>query len=323
MVDLTNCDRRPARSAVTVRLASPRGFCAGVERAVRTVEDALALFGAPVFVRHEIVHNEHVIRRLKAMGAVFVEDLADVAQGRPVVLSAHGAPRSVHDAAKSLELLAIDATCPLVLKVHHEVRRHIAAGRHVILIGHRGHPEVVGTMGQAPPDAVTLIETEAEAATVDLPRRPLAYATQTTLSIDETASTIAMLQRRFPGIAGPRTSDICYATQNRQEAVKKISAGADCVLVVGSSHSSNSRRLVETALSSGAAAAHLVEDPRSFDLSVAGGAKIIGVTSGASAPEDLVETLLARLAELAPMVIETIDHVHEAVIFKPPMMKAG
>ncbi len=323
MVDLTNCDRPPARSAVTVRLASPRGFCAGVERAVRTVEDALALFGAPVFVRHEIVHNEHVIRRLKAMGAVFVEDLADVDQGRPVILSAHGAPRSVHDAAKSRKLLAIDATCPLVLKVHHEVRRHIAAGRHVILIGHRGHPEVVGTMGQAPPDAVTLIETEAEAATVDISRRPLAYATQTTLSIDETASTVAILQRRFPGIVGPRTSDICYATQNRQEAVKKISPGADLVLVVGSSHSSNSRRLVETALSTGAAAAHLVEDPQSFDLSVAREATIIGVTSGASAPEDLVETLLARLAELGPIVIETIDHVQEDVIFKPPMMKAG
>lgn len=323
MVDLTNCDRPPAMSAVTVRLASPRGFCAGVERAVRTVEDALALFGAPVFVRHEIVHNEHVIRRLKAMGAVFVEDLADVDQGRPVILSAHGAPRSVHDAAKSRKLLAIDATCPLVLKVHHEVRRHIAAGRHVILIGHRGHPEVVGTMGQAPPDAVTLIETEAEAATVDISRRPLAYATQTTLSIDETASTVAILQRRFPGIVGPRTSDICYATQNRQEAVKKISPGADLVLVVGSSHSSNSRRLVETALSTGAAAAHLVEDPQSFDLSVAREATIIGVTSGASAPEDLVETLLARLAELGPIVIETIDHVQEDVIFKPPMMKAG
>ncbi len=318
-----NCDRHRDKAAVTVRLASPRGFCAGVERAVRTVEDALALFGAPGFVRHEIVHNQHVIRRLKAMGAVFVEDLEDVALGRPVILSAHGAPRSVYDAAHSRQLLTIDATCPLVLKVHHEVRRHIARGRHVLLIGHHGHPEVVGTMGQAPSGAVTLIETEHEGTTVTIPPGPLAYASQTTLSIDETATIVAILKRRFPSIAGPRTSDICYATQNRQEAVKKISPGADLVLVVGSSHSSNSRRLVETALSFGAAAAHLVEDPQSLDLSVAKEAMVIGVTSGASAPENLVETLLARLADLHPIIIETIEHVREDVVFKRPMMKAG
>lgn len=323
MTALEECDSRPDRAALTVRLASPRGFCAGVERAVRTVEDALAVFGAPVFVRHEIVHNEHVIRRLKAMGAVFVDDLADVDADRPVIFSAHGAPRSAHDDANSRKLLTIDATCPLVLKVHNEVRRHIAGGRHVILIGHRGHPEVIGTMGQAPQDAVTLIETENEAATVEVPPGLLAYATQTTLSIDETAAIVAILQRRFPGLTGPRTSDICYATQNRQEAVKKISVGADLVLVVGSSHSSNSRRLVETALSSGAAAARLVENPQSFDLSIAAEARVIGVTSGASAPESLVETLLARLAELRPIVIETVEHLREDVVFKQPMMKAG
>lgn len=308
---------------VTVRLASPRGFCAGVERAVRTVEEALALFGAPVFVRHEIVHNAHVIRRLQAMGAVFVEDLAAVTSGRPVVFSAHGAPRAAYDEARARRLLAIDATCPLVLKVHHEVKRHLAHGRHILLIGHGGHPEVAGTLGQAPAEAVTLIETAAEAEAVSPPEKPLAYATQTTLSVDDAAAIVSVLQRRFPGIEGPHKTDICYATQNRQEAVKKIAPGADIVLVVGSPQSSNSRRLVETALAAGAAAASLVDDPDRFDLAAVDAASVVGVTSGASAPEHLVETLLRRLAERRRLVIETIEHVREDIVFKPPMMMAG
>ncbi len=310
-------------AALMVRLASPRGFCAGVERAVRTVEDALAVFGAPVFVRHEIVHNKHVVDRLKAMGAVFIEDLAAVADGRPVVFSAHGAPQSAYNEAHDRKLMAIDATCPLVLKVHNEVRRRIAEGRHVILVGHHGHPEIVGTTGQAPAGAVTIIETIAEAEALQPNTKPLAYVTQTTLSVDDAAAIIGVLERRFPGIVGPRKSDICYATQNRQEAVKKIAPGADCVLVVGSPQSSNSRRLVEAALAAGAKAAFLVEDPAAFDLSVTQGARIIGVTSGASAPEDLVETLLRRLAERTLIAIETVEHVREDVVFKQPMMMAG
>lgn len=309
--------------AVLVRLASPRGFCAGVERAVRTVEEALAAFGAPVFVRHEIVHNAHVVNRLKAMGAVFVEDLAEVAAGRPVIFSAHGAPRSAYDQASARALVAIDATCPLVLKVHHEVRRHVAQGRHVILIGHAGHPETIGTMGQAASETVTLVETVEDAELIAPPADLLAYATQTTLSVDDAAAIIAVLKRRFPAIEGPRRSDICYATQNRQEAVKLISPGADLVFVVGSPQSSNSKRLVEAALGAGAAEALLVDDPALLDLSIFDGAKIIGVTSGASAPEYLVEVLLKRLAERFAIRIDTIEHVREDVVFKQPMLMAS
>lgn len=310
-------------AAIKVRLAAPRGFCAGVERAIRTVEDALALFGTPVFVRHEIVHNVHVVRRLKAMGAVFVEDLAEVAPGRPVVFSAHGAPRAAYDEAHARTLLTIDATCPLVLKVHNELRRHVSQGRHVFLIGHRGHPEVIGTMGQATNDAVTLVETTADAETAPAPANPAAYATQTTLSVDDASAIIAILRRRFPGIVGPRKADICYATQNRQNAVKQIAPGADVVLVVGSSQSSNSRRLVETAIATGAGAAYLVEEPATFDLSILDGARVIGVTSGASAPEDLVETLLARIAGWAPIAVETVERAREDVVFKQPAMMAS
>lgn len=308
---------------VRVLLASPRGFCAGVERAVRTVEDALATFGAPVFVRHEIVHNVHVVRRLKAMGAVFVEDLAAVELGRPVIFSAHGAPRAAFHEAQTRALMAIDATCPLVLKVHNEVRRHVAQGRHVILIGHGGHPEMIGTMGQVAAGAVTLVETTEEAESVSPPNTLLAYATQTTLSIDDAAEIIAVLKRRYPAILGPRRSDICYATQNRQEAVKAIAPGADIVFVIGSPQSSNSNRLVETALIAGARKALLVDDPALLDLSIADGAKLIGVTSGASAPEYLVEELLTRLAERFSMKVETIEQVREDVSFKQPLPLAS
>ncbi|MFN0022577.1 MAG: 4-hydroxy-3-methylbut-2-enyl diphosphate reductase [Parvularculaceae bacterium] len=306
-----------------VRLASPRGFCAGVDRAVRTVEDALARFGAPVYVRHEIVHNAHVVRRLKAMGAVFVEELADVPADRPVIFSAHGASRAAHEEAERRGLIAVDATCPLVLKVHNEVRRHAGIGRHVILIGHAGHPEVIGTMGQAPAGAVSLVETIADAERIAPPAASLAYVTQTTLSVDDASAIIGVLTRRFPAIAGPRKSDICYATSNRQDAVKKIAPGADIVLVVGSRASSNSNRLVDAALAAGARRACLVEDPANADLAISDGAGVIGVTSGASAPEDLVEVLLARLAERFTLRIETIDTVAEDVVFKQPMMLAS
>ena len=309
--------------AAVVRLASPRGFCAGVDRAIRTVEEALAAFGAPVFVRHKIVHNAHVVSRLKAMGAVFIEDLSEVDAERPLIISAHGAPRSAYDEANSRALLMIDATCPLVLKVHNEVRRHIAHGRHVILIGHGGHPEVIGTMGQATRGTVTLVETVEDAAAFSPPDGPLAYATQTTLSIDDAAAIVEILKRRFPAIAGPRRSDICYATQNRQEAVKLISPGADVVFVVGSPQSSNSKRLVEAALGAGAARALLVDDPALLDLSAFDDARIIGVTSGASAPEHLVENLLRRLADRRAMRVETVDHIREDVVFKQPMLMAS
>ncbi|MCB2098226.1 MAG: 4-hydroxy-3-methylbut-2-enyl diphosphate reductase [Parvularculaceae bacterium] len=311
-----------ARATLTIRLASPRGFCAGVERAIRTVEDALALFGAPVFVRHEIVHNAHVVERLKAMGAVFIETVDDAAPGRPLIFSAHGAPQSAYDEARARDITPIDATCPLVHKVHQEIRRHVGKGRHVVLIGHRGHPEVIGAMGQAPAGAVTLVETKEDAETIT-PPASLAYATQTTLSIDDAAQIIEILTRRFPGIEGPRRSDICFATQNRQEAVKLIAPGADTVLVVGSPQSSNSNRLVETALVAGARSAMLVDDPRSFDLEKIKGARVVGVTSGASTPEDLVESLLARLASIARIDVRTVEKTQEIVSFKTPALLAG
>ncbi len=307
---------------LTVRLASPRGFCAGVERAVRAVEDALSRFGAPIFVRHEIVHNRHVVRRLEAMGAVFVESLDGVPAGRPVIFSAHGAPKAAFDEAEARRLLTIDATCPLVTKVHNEVRRHLSIGRHIVLVGHRGHPEVIGTMGQAPAGSVSLLESLEEAAAFTPPADALAYVTQTTLSVDDTAEIVRLLERRFPGIAGPRKSDICYATTNRQDAVKKIAPGADLVLVIGSPASSNSNRLVDTAIKAGAREARLLESPADFDLQTIGGG-VLGVTAGASAPEDLVEALLTRLAGAFRLRIETVDSVREDVVFKQPLMLAS
>jgi len=321
--DLVTASFVDPRPPLTIRLAAPRGFCAGVERAVRTVEDALARFGAPIYVRHEIVHNRHVVRRLEAMGAVFTDDLACVPKGRPVIFSAHGAPQSAFDEADRRKLRTIDATCPLVTKVHNEVRRHVSLGRHVVLIGHKDHPEIIGTIGQAPPGSVTLVSTLGEAEAFASPAAPLAYATQTTLSVEDTAEIVALLQSRFPSLAGPRKSDICYATTNRQDAVKKIAPGADLVLVVGSPTSSNSNRLVDTALGAGARQAQLVDDPANFDLETVASLSVLGVTSGASSPEDLVELLLARIAERFPIIVDTIDHVREDVVFKQPMMLAS
>ncbi|MEQ1931178.1 MAG: 4-hydroxy-3-methylbut-2-enyl diphosphate reductase [Parvularculaceae bacterium] len=307
---------------LTVVLASPRGFCAGVERAVRTVEEALAVHGAPVYVRHEIVHNAHVVRRLQAMGAVFVEDVNLAPADRPIVFSAHGAPKSAHDAAALRMRSVIDATCPLVHKVHAELRRHVARGRHVILVGHGGHPEVEGTMGQVPEGAVTLVETLADIAALSPPAGALAYATQTTLSVDDVSAAVAALQARFPQIEGPKGGDVCYATQNRQDAVKAVAPRCDMVLVFGSPTSSNSRRLVDVARASGCPDAELVDDPRAFDLARLQSVARLGVTSGASAPEELVEDFLARLALDFRLVVETVETVKEDVFFKRPLIAA-
>ena len=311
--------RPPAKPTLTVRLATPRGFCAGVDRAIQIVERAIEKYGAPVYVRHEIVHNRHVVERLKAMGAVFVKELDDCPDDRPVVFSAHGVPKSVPATAKAREMLFLDATCPLVSKVHVEAERHHAAGRHIILIGHAGHPEVVGTMGQLPPGAISLVETVLDAETFQRPDdAPLAYATQTTLSVDDTAEILATLKRRFPELPDPHKEDICYATTNRQEAVKRLGQGCDLVLVVGSKNSSNSVRLVEVAMRAGARDARLVDDAGQVDWSWLDGVSTRGITAGASAPERLIEELVEAVrARFDAEVVEDAGE-RETVTFKLP-----
>ena len=313
--------RPPEKPPLTVRLATPRGFCAGVDRAIQIVERAIEKYGAPVYVRHEIVHNRHVVERLKAMGAVFVKELDDCPDDRPVVFSAHGVPKSVPATARAREMLYLDATCPLVSKVHVEAERHHAAGRHIVLIGHAGHPEVVGTMGQLPPDAISLIETVADAEAFQRPGdAPLAYATQTTLSVDDTAEILATLKRRFPELPDPHKEDICYATTNRQEAVKRLGLGCDLVLVVGSKNSSNSVRLVEVAMRAGAKDARLVDDAGQVDWSWMEGVSTLGITAGASAPERLIEELVdAVRARFDAEVIEDAGE-RETVTFKLPRL---
>lgn len=313
----------PEMSPVTVRLAEPRGFCAGVERAIRTVEEALAKYGAPVYVRHEIVHNTHVVSRLSAMGAVFVDEVSEAPADRPIVVSAHGAPQSAFAEARAQGLETIDATCPLVQKVHAQVRRHHQRGAHILLVGHAGHPEVIGTMGQAPQGSVTLIETVEDAERLPAFEGPLAYVTQTTLSVTETAVVIAALKRRFPQIAAPTREDICYATTNRQNAVRAAATGCDLFVVIGSETSSNSRRLVETALECGALDAVLTEDADVFDWRRIAGARRIGISAGASAPESLVEDFLSALAQRRTIIIERIKVAEENISFKPPIRLAG
>ena len=312
-----------SRPPITVLLASPRGFCAGVDRAIQIVERAIAKYGAPVYVRHEIVHNRHVVDRLKALGAIFVEELDECPADRPVVFSAHGVPKSVPAEAQGRKMLYLDATCPLVSKVHVEAGRHHDAGREIVLIGHAGHPEVVGTMGQLPDGAVTLIETVADAQ-VFQPRDPanLAFVTQTTLSVDDTAGIVAALQARFPAIAAPHKDDICYATTNRQAAVKTIAARAQVLLVLGSANSSNSVRLAEVGLRSGAEA-HLIDDASGLDFAWLDGARTVGVTAGASAPEVLVQGVIDRLAERFEVTVEEVDAERETVTFKLPKVLAG
>ena len=307
------------RPKLKVLLASPRGFCAGVDRAIQIVEKAIAKYGAPVYVRHEIVHNRHVVERLRAVGAVFVEELEECPDDRPVVFSAHGVPKSVPAEAIQRQMIYLDATCPLVSKVHVEAERHFAAGREIVLIGHSGHPEVVGTMGQLPEGAVALIQTveEAEAFT---PRDPanLAFVTQTTLSLEDTAEMVEALRRRFPAISAPHKEDICYATTNRQEAVKALAERCDLLLVVGARYSSNSVRLVEVGLKAGAKQAQLIDEAAHIDWSWFDGVETLGLTAGASAPELLVQGVLATLSDRYDIEIEEIATRQETVTFKLP-----
>ncbi len=307
------------RPQLTVLLASPRGFCAGVDRAIQIVERAIEKFGAPVYVRHEIVHNRHVVDRLKAMGAVFVEEIDEAPADRPMIFSAHGVPKSVPAAAKQRQMLYLDATCPLVSKVHVEAQRHFDAGREIVLIGHAGHPEVIGTMGQLPEGTVALIETVEDVATwTPKDASNVAFVTQTTLSVDDTTEIIEALRARFPGISAPHKEDICYATTNRQEAVKHLADGSDLVLVVGSKNSSNSVRLVEVALKGGAKDARLIDDVSGLDFAWLDGAARVGLTAGASAPEALVQGVIDALSERYEVTVEEVAPARETVTFKLP-----
>jgi 4-hydroxy-3-methylbut-2-enyl diphosphate reductase len=299
-------------------IAAPRGFCAGVDRAIRIVELAIERLGAPVYVRHEIVHNRFVVDSLKAKGAVFVEELDDVPDGAPVVFSAHGVPKSVPAAAEARGLDYLDATCPLVSKVHSQAERLVAAGRHILFVGHKGHPEVIGTFGQVPEGRMTLIETVADVAVL-APADPdnLAFLTQTTLSVDDTAEVIAALKHRFPSIQAPRGEDICYATSNRQAAVKAIAPLCDAMLVIGAPNSSNSLRLVEAAERAGARAM-LVQRGPDVDFDWLAGVKTLGLTAGASAPELLVREVVDRLAERYTIDEEQVETAREHMVFKLP-----
>jgi len=299
-------------------IAAPRGFCAGVDRAIRIVELSIEKFGAPVYVRHEIVHNRHVVDALKAKGAVLVEELDDVPDGVPVVFSAHGVPKAVPHKAAERGLDYIDATCPLVSKVHRQAERMVEGGRHILFIGHRAHPEVIGTFGQTPPGTMTLIETNADAEGVT-PADPsmLAFLTQTTLSVDDTAQMVATLKRRFPLIQGPRGEDICYATSNRQLAVKNVAAQSDAILVLGAPNSSNSVRLVEVAERVGKRA-RLIESARDLDLAWLEGVRTLGISAGASAPEILVRELVDLLALHFEIREREMDGPEETMTFKLP-----
>jgi 4-hydroxy-3-methylbut-2-enyl diphosphate reductase len=301
-----------------VLLAKPRGYCAGVDRAVQTVEKALEQFGAPVYVRKQIVHNTHVVRALEERGAIFVEETEEVPAGSVVIFSAHGVAPSVRDEARDRSLRTIDATCPLVTKVHNEARRFAAQDYDILLIGHEGHEEVVGTTGEAP-DHIHLVDGPAGSESVEV-RDPskVAWLSQTTLSVDETNETVIALRERFPQLLDPPSDDICYATQNRQAAVKQIAGLSDVVIVVGSRNSSNSVRLVEVALDSGAAAAYLVDDAAAIEPAWVADASTVGVTSGASVPEELVAGVLDRLAEAGFGEIEEIEAVHERMVFALP-----
>jgi len=300
-----------------VLLANPRGFCAGVERAIEIVERALELHGAPIYVRHEIVHNRHVVEDLRAKGAVFVEDLAQVPAGGTVIFSAHGVARAVRAQAETLDLRVFDATCPLVTKVHAEVAKMRAEGREVIMIGHRGHQEAEGTMGQSP-DGMYLVENEGDVARLQVrDAERLGYVTQTTLSVDDADSIIASLKRRFPGIQGPKKDDICYATQNRQDAVKALTDRCDAVIVVGSPNSSNSNRLCEVARNKNVAA-YLIDDASQLRPEWIAGKRRIGITAGASAPEVLVQAVVQRLREMGAQGVESLGGVTEHVSFPLP-----
>ncbi|MFD2780850.1 4-hydroxy-3-methylbut-2-enyl diphosphate reductase [Novosphingobium pokkalii] len=304
-------------------IAAPRGFCAGVDRAIEIVERAIERYGAPVYVRHEIVHNRYVVDSLKAKGAVFVEELDEVPDGKPVVFSAHGVPKVVPLAATERGLDWLDATCPLVSKVHRQAERKVEAGRHILFVGHKGHPEVIGTMGQVPEGAMTLVETLDDVARLDFPvDKPLAFLTQTTLSVDDTAEIVAALKARFPAIVGPRAEDICYATSNRQAAVKAIAPRCQLVLVIGAPNSSNSVRLVEVAEREGTRA-RLIQRADEIDPAWLDGVTTLGLTAGASAPEVLVREVVARLAQTRSVVEEPVTTAEEHMVFKLPRQLVG
>ncbi|HUF86429.1 MAG TPA: 4-hydroxy-3-methylbut-2-enyl diphosphate reductase [Thermohalobaculum sp.] len=308
-----------ARPPLTLYLAEPRGFCAGVVRAIEIVEMALEKWGPPVYVRHEIVHNRRVVEDLRAKGAVFVEELDECPDDRPVVFSAHGVPKAVPAEAHRRNMIYVDATCPLVSKVHVEAERHHERGRQIVMIGHSGHPETVGTMGQLPPGEVILVETVEDVGRIR-PRDPgrLAYITQTTLSIDDTAAIVAALTARFPAIVGPLKKDICYATTNRQEAVKAMAPAIEALIVVGAPNSSNSRRLVEVGRAAGCGYAELVQSASEIDWRALEGARAVGLTAGASAPEVLVDEVIAAFRERYDIAIEPVVTAEEHVSFKVP-----
>lgn len=311
--------KKSAKPDLHIYLAAPRGFCAGVDRAIQIVERSLEKYGRPVYVRHEIVHNRHVVERLEQMGAIFVEDLDQCPDDRPVIFSAHGVPKSVPAAAQAREMVFLDATCPLVSKVHIEAERHARDGRDILLIGHKGHPEVIGTMGQLPEGKIILIETEQDVKNFT-PRNAdnLALVTQTTLSVDDTSSIIALLQARFPNIAMPYKEDICYATTNRQSAVKEIAARCDILFVIGAQNSSNSKRLAEVGKVYGAAKSRLVPSAKYIDWTDLTGLKSIGLTAGASAPEYLVDGVIAAAKMRFNVTIEEVVVTQEEVIFRLP-----
>jgi 4-hydroxy-3-methylbut-2-enyl diphosphate reductase len=304
---------------LTLYLAAPRGFCAGVDRAIKIVELAIEKWGAPVYVRHEIVHNKFVVDALRAKGAVFVEELDECPVDRPVIFSAHGVPKSIPAEAAARQMIAVDATCPLVTKVHSEAQRHFEAGLQMVMIGHAGHPETIGTMGQLPEGEVLLVETAEDVANLSVrDAEKLAYITQTTLSVDDTAGIVAALQARFPAIVGPHKEDICYATTNRQAAVKAVAGKIDALLVIGAPNSSNSRRLVEVGRSAGCAYAQLVQRAADIDWRALEGIRAVGVTAGASAPEVLVNEVLDAFRARYATVVELVETAQEHVEFKVP-----
>jgi 4-hydroxy-3-methylbut-2-enyl diphosphate reductase len=323
-MDQTLRETPGGKPSLTLLLAAPRGFCAGVDRAIRIVELAIEKYGAPVYVRHEIVHNRFVVERLEKIGAIFIEELDEIPDGSKVIFSAHGVAKTVTAEAQRRQLFYLDATCPLVSKVHVEAERHSAAGRSIILVGHAGHPEVIGTMGQLPAGSVFLIETLADAERFVPPAgAPLAYITQTTLSVDDTAEIVGALKQRFPDIAGPHKEDICYATTNRQDAIKRVAPRADLVLVIGSANSSNSRRLVEVASKAGAKRARLIENAGEIDWAELAGVNVVALSAGASAPEVLVTEVIKAFRTRYDLTMQEAVVTREDVEFRLPRALMG
>ncbi len=310
------------KNELKIYLASPRGFCAGVDRAIEIVKKSIDKFGSPVYVRHEIVHNKHVVESLKKIGAIFVEEISEIKdKSRPVIFSAHGVPKKVPKEAKELNMKYVDATCPLVSKVHREAENMHKSGYHIILIGHKGHPEVIGTMGQIPENGITLVETIEDVKKIIFKKdQKLAFITQTTLSVDDTKEIIECLKKRFPKIGEPKKEDICYATTNRQTAVKKIAKLCDMFFVIGSRNSSNSKRLVEVASKAGCNESELIHSESEIPLDKIGKCKTIGISSGASAPEIIVQDFISKIKEKYEVQIEEVEIVKENVFFKIPGM---